>query len=456
MRSPLFLTLFLVTMFCSLLAVAQQKARLDKARMAAEVRAEFLHSWNAYKKYAWGADGLRPISKTPYQWYKAPLHMTALDAMDTLILMGLNEEADSVREFILADVSFDHDIYVENFEITIRLLGGLISSYQLTGDKRLLKLAEDLGTRMLPVFNTPTGIPYVDVNLKTGEIRNPRTNPGKVGSLLIEFGALSKLTGRKEFYDIPKRAVVEVYNRRSPIGLVGTWMDANTGEWLDPDSHLSAGIDSYYEYLIKCAILFDDRDFQRMWDSSIVAIKTYLADEVPSGLWFGHVDMMSGKRTKTWFGALDAYFPGTLVLAGDIETAARLQESCLKMWNRYGIEPEQIDYVKMEVPPEPKWERYFLNPEIMESAYYLYQATGNPRYLEMGKIFLDSLKRYCKLEEGYSEMKSVVTKERSDRMESYFLSETLKYLYLLFAPPETLDFKKVIFNTEAHPIWRTW
>ncbi len=429
---------------------------VHKAQLAEVVRNEFIHSWNAYKKYAWGADGLRPISKTPYQWYKVPLHMTALDAMDTMILMGLKEEADTLREFIVTTLSFDHDIYVESFEITIRLLGGLLSSYQMTGDERLLKLAEDLGTRMLPVFNTPTGIPYCDVNLKTGAIRNPRTNPGKVGTMLIEFGTLGKLTGRPEFYSLPKRAVMEVYNRRSSIGLVGTWLDANTGEWLDPDSHLSACIDSYYEYLIKCAILFDDRDFQEMWDSSIVAIKTYLAHEVPSGLWFGHANMFTGERTKTWFGALDAFFPGTLALAGDVETAARLQESCLKMWNRYGIEPEQIDYVTMAVPDDPKWERFFLNPEIMESTYYLYKATGDQRYLEMGMVLLDSLKRYCRLEEGYSELKSVVTKERSDRMESYFLSETLKYLYLLFAPPETLDFNSVIFNTEAHPIRRTW
>ena len=74
----------------------------------------------------------------------------------------------------------------------------------------------------------------------------------------------------------------------------------------------------------------------------------------------------------------------------------------------------------------------------------------------MGKVFLDSLKAYCRVDGGYAEIKSVITKEKSDRMESYFLAETLKYLYLLFAPPETLDFDKVIFNTEAHPIRRTW
>jgi mannosidase alpha-like ER degradation enhancer 2 len=204
--------------------------------------------------------------------------------------------------------------------------------------------------------------------------------------------------------------------------------------------------------MVKCAILFDDKDFRRMWDSSKVALNKYLADETPSGLWYGHADMNTGRRTKTWFGALDAFFPAVLALAGDVETAARLQESCLKMWNKHGIEPEQFDYVKMEVAAP----RFFLNPEIMESAYYLFQITNHPRYLEMGKIFLDSLKLYCRADEGYAELKSVVTKEKTDRMESYFLAETLKYLYLLFAPPETLDFKRTIFNTEAHPLRKTW
>ncbi|MEX2115378.1 MAG: glycoside hydrolase family 47 protein [Bacteroidota bacterium] len=442
----------LLLLALSVPATSQSFQQSTKEELAALVKAEFMHSWNAYKKYAWGQDGLRPLTKTGYTWYSVPLYMTALDALDTMILMGFKEEADSVREFIARNLRVDHDIYVKNFEITIRILGGLISSYQLSGDQRLLALADDLGARLLPVFDTPTGIPYVEVNLKTGEIRNPRTNPGEVGTLLIEFGALSKLTGKQVYYNTAKKAVIEVYKRRSDIGLVGTWMDANTGEWLDPDSHLSACIDSYYEYMIKCWLLFGDHDLKDMWDTSIVAIKKHLSDETPTGLWFGHADMFTGRRTKTWFGALDAFFPGTLVLAGDIETAARLQESCFKMWNRHGIEPEDFDYSRMEAARP----RYFLNPEIMESAYYLYQATHDPRYLEMGKAFLDSLMKYCRLDEGYSELKSVLTKEKSDRMESYFLSETLKYLYLLFAPPKTVDLDSTVFNTEAHPIRRTW
>lgn len=452
-------SLLLVLLMCAacLTAVAQKKlTTIDRAALAQEVRTEFLHCWNAYKKYAWGHDGLKPLSKTPYDWYSSTLYMTPLDALDTMILMGLKEEADSTREFIATHLSFDHDMYVKNFEITIRMLGGLLSSYQLSGDERLLKLADDLGTRLLPVFKSPTGMPYVDVNLKTGAVRNPRTNPGEVGTLLVEFGALSKLTGKKQYYDIVKSAVVQIYNRRSPVGLVGTWINVETGEWVDADSHVSACIDSYYEYMVKCSILFGDQDFKKMWESSILAIKTYLADETPTGLWIGHADMNTGKRTKTWFGALDAFFPAVLALSGDVPTAARLQESCFKMWNKYGIEPEQFDYALMDVPNDPKWERYFLNPEIMESAYYLYQYTQDPRYLEMGKVFFEGLKNFCRCDGGYAELKSVKTKEKSDRMESYFLAETWKYLYLLFAPPETLDFKHTIFNTEAHPIRKTW
>ncbi len=99
------------------------------------------------------------------------------------------------------DLSFDQDIYVKNFEITIRMLGGLLSSYQLTGDKRLLALAEDLGKRLLPAFNSPTGMPYVYVNLKTGAVRGVETNPAEAGTLLLEFGTLSKLTGKPVYYE---------------------------------------------------------------------------------------------------------------------------------------------------------------------------------------------------------------------------------------------------------------
>ena len=134
--------------------------------------------------------------------------MTPVDSLDTMIIMGFDREARDTREYIVKNLSFDKDFYVQNFEITIRLLGGLLSAYQLTGDKRLLNLAEDLGSRLLPAFNSPTGMPYRFVNLKTGKVRDAESNPAETGTLLVEFGTLAKLTSRPVFYDKAKRSLV--------------------------------------------------------------------------------------------------------------------------------------------------------------------------------------------------------------------------------------------------------
>ena len=125
--------------------------------MARKVRAEMLHAWKGYETYAWGHDELKPVSGTAHDWYGASLLMTPVDALDTLLLMGLTEEADKAKALVLAKLDFDRDVSVKNFEITIRLLGGLLSSYQLTGDARLLALADDLGRRLLPAFDSPVG-----------------------------------------------------------------------------------------------------------------------------------------------------------------------------------------------------------------------------------------------------------------------------------------------------------
>jgi mannosidase alpha-like ER degradation enhancer 2 len=424
-----------------------------QARQVAErVKTEFLHAWNNYERYAWGHDALKPLSKMPHDWYGQSLQMTPVDALDTLILMKLDAEATKARALIISDLSFDRDIYVKNFEITIRLLGGLLSGYQLTGDKRLLGLAEDLGTRLLPAFNSPTGLPYVFVNLRTGQVRDPVSNPAETGTLLLELGTLSKLTGKSIFYDQAKPALVETYKRRSPLGLVGASINVETGAWTDNDSHISGGIDSYYEYLWKCWLLFGDKDCLEMWNASIPAINKYLADDTGAELWYGHADRLTGQRTETTYGALDAFFPALLALSGDLPRARRLQASSFKMWNLHGIEPEVVDYKTMRVMANT----YHLRPEIVESAYYLYHYTKDPEYRQMGdKIFNDFVK-YCRTEAGYAALSDIVTKQQRDEMESFVLAETFKYFYLLFAPADALDFDKVVFNTEAHPLRRTW
>ena len=469
---------FVLLCLFSTTALPQTRSVPPSTPAARDVRAEFMHAWNGYKKFAWGHDDLKPLSKTWHDWYAEPLLMTPVDALDTMIIMGLKEEAATTKDYIVRNLSFDKNISVQNFEITIRLLGGLLSSYQMTGDKRLLALAEDLGNRLLPVFNSPTGMPYRFVNLKTGAVRDPESNPAETGTLLIEFGTLSKLTGKPVFYEKAKRALVETYKRRSPIGLVGEKINVETGKWITPDSHISGAIDSYYEYLLKCWLLFDDQDCKQMWLDSIAAINKYLPDEIDRGvsrvikreLWYGHADMNTGKRTTKAYGALDAFFPALLALSGDLSRAARLQESSFKMWQLHGIEPEEINYETLQVT----YAGYPLRPEIVESAYYLYQyQTGQARrsrllgppprgihaandYQRMGAQLFSDFVRHCRTESGYAALKSVVTKEQADSMQSFVFAETFKYFYLLFAPSRTLKFDDVIFNTEAHPIRRTW
>jgi Glycosyl hydrolase family 47 len=429
-----------------------QIAVLDDAGVARLVRDEFMHAWSGYKEYAWGHDELKPISRSYHDWHDAPLLMTPVDAMDTMVLMGLDDEAKATRDYVAENLHFDHDFFVKNFEITIRILGGLLSNYQLSGDERLLDLATDLGNRLLPVFDSPTGMPYMYVNLATGAVRGKVSNPAEIGTLLIEFGTLSKLTGTAEYYEKAKRALVALYNDRSRIGLVGSAIDVETGAWADSTSHISGGIDSYYEYLLKCARLFGDRDCERMWKTSVDAVNKYLADGTAVTLWYGQANMSTGVRTGTTYGALDAFFPAVLALSGDLDRARRLQESSFKMWTTFGIEPEQIDYSRWTVT----YPGYPLRPEIIESAYYLYFFTNDAHYREMGRTFVDDIVKWCRTDAGYAALTDVTTHEKSDEMESFFLAETLKYLYLLFAPPQTVDLKRTVFNTEAHPMRRTW
>jgi Glycosyl hydrolase family 47 len=432
--------------------VNRRWSQAAKAEMANRVRQEFLHAWDAYRQYAWGHDELRPLSKGYYDWYGHSLLMTPVDALDTMILMGLKDQGKADRELIDTKLSFDQDISVKVFEINIRMLGGLLSSYQLSGDKHLLALAEDLGNRLLPAFDTPTGMPYRYVNLKTGAAQGVDSNPAEIGTYLIEFGTLSKLTGNPAYYEKAKRALVAVYDRRSGIGLVGSAININTGKWLDTDSSVSGGIDSYYEYLLKSWLLFGDKDCKRMWDASLKSLNKYSADNAPTGLWYGHVNMNTGARTATYFGALDAFFPGELALSGHLKRAARLEDSCYKMWNVAGIEPEVINYSNMKIV----YPAYPLRPEIIESDYYLYHFTKNPLYLDMGKTFFDDLVKYFRTDVAFAALSNVETKKKADDMESFFFAETLKYLYLLYAPSNTVDLSKEVFNTEAHPMQRTW
>jgi ER degradation enhancer, mannosidase alpha-like 2 len=421
----------------------------QKSAQCEKIKSACRHAWNGYRKYASGFDALKPISKKGHNWYGVSFMMTPLDAFDTFFLLGLKAEADQAKEMVVTMLNFDVNQEVQLFEINIRLLGGLLSSYELSKDERLLTLAKDLGVRLLPAFNSPTGMPYRYVNLKTGKTRDSLSNPAEIGTYLLEFGKLTQYTKDSTYFRVAKRAAFEVYKRRSDIDLVGTTIDVNTGEWRNTESQIGARIDSYYEYLYKAWLLFGDKECKQAWEIHNKAIKKHLLTEVKSGWYFTRVDMKSGKETTSLYGALDAFYAGILALSGDVTTAGKVQKGNFYMWTTFNLEPEEFNFRTDAV----LYPNYPLRPENIESCFYLYRKSKDQEYLRMGQRMVNDILTKCRTEAGYAEMKNVKTMQLSDSMESFFLAETMKYAYLLFAPENTIDLSKVVFTTEAHPFF---
>lgn len=442
--------LIILILAASMVALAQKDAKFSdemKQEMCVKVKAAAQHAWQGYKQYAWGADDLKPLTKEPKTWYKKSMLMTPVDAFDTFKLLGLNEEANEAKELILSKLNFNIDNDVQVFEITIRLLAGLITAYELDGDKKFCKLAEDLADRLMPAFNSPTGMPYRYVHLQTGLTRDGINNPAEIGTLMMEFGKLSKITGNNKYYDAAKKAIMLVYKKRSALDLVGEQIDVQTGKWVNTKSHIGAYIDSYYEYLYKSWLLFGDNDFKDAFETHNTAIKKQLISKMPNG-WFMHqVDMNTGKQLGTTYGALEAFYAGLCAFAGDVETGRQIQEANYYMWTRFNIEPEEFDFKADTIISA----YYILRPENLESCFYLYRKTGELKYLWQGKVMVESILEHCKNEPGFASLKNVQTFEKTNSMESFFFGETLKYAYLIFAPETTLDFNKVVLTTEAHP-----
>lgn len=442
-------TLRIITFILTLAFTGCQSTvvKTDDQKIADQVKSEFLRSWKAYKTYAWGHDVLLPLSKSHMDWYENSLGISPIDAYSTMKVMGLDEEAAQVQRYVTDTLRFDKDQFVKTFEVNIRVLGGLVAMYQFTKDPKVLAKAEDFGKRLMPAYNTGTGIPSYWVNLKTGEIKGDTVNLAEGGSSLVEMGMLSRFTGNPVYFETAKKASLAIHDRRSSLGLVAENINVQTGQWVDSVSHIGCCIDSYYEYLLKGSILFKDEDLKKAWDESIIAISKYIAGEVDSSLWYGQVNKETGAIVNRVVTLYDAYFPAVLALSGDLENAARYQDSWHSLWLKYSLEPMVYDYGKKEI----LLPAYNLNPEIIESAYYLWYFTGEKRYFEMASQYWKDIMAYCRTDVAFTNIKDVRTKEQADHMETFFLAETLKYLYLIFANPPGINPKECVFSTEAHP-----
>lgn len=421
--------------------------------LAKQVKSEMARSWEGYKKYAWGDDVLKPLSKSSENWYEEPLYISPIDAYSTLHLMGMKDEAKEIENYVVDSLDFNKNINAKIFEVNIRILGGLLAMYELSENEKILEKTIDFADRMLPAFNTKTGIPTYWVNLKTREKSGDTVNVAEAATYTLEMGMLSYYTKDPKYYQAGKKATLAVYKLRDKnTGLIGDVLDVEQGKWTGTNSHICAGVDSYYEYLYKSYVMFGDPELGEIWDKTLPLIMKYNAEIFEDNLYFKRVHMSTGEETSTQMTLYDAFFPATLALAGELETAEKYQKTWDHIWNLNGLEPVTWDY-KKKVSSYPV---YDLNPEIIESAYYLYHYTGDKKSLEMVKQYWSDILKYCKDDVAFHAIQDVTTKEKRDQMPTFFLAETLKYFYLTFTEDGVnKDFlEKHIVNTEAHQFKR--
>ncbi|KAK4170366.1 ER degradation-enhancing alpha-mannosidase-like protein 1 [Cladorrhinum sp. PSN259] len=431
---------------------------------------------------------------------------------------------------------FDVDSKVQVFETVIRGLGGLLSAHlfaigalPITGyeprrpgddpfnpppiawpngfiyDGQLLRLALDLGKRLLPAFYTKTGMPYPRVNLRYGipfyhnsplheaSPVNAPEGPAEItetcsagaGSLVLEFTVLSRLTGDPRFEQLAKRAFWAVWYRKSQIGLIGAGVDAEQGHWIGAYSVIGAGADSFFEYALKSHILLSGHEapnqtvvppaqatdwmdpntlfpplsdaensadaFLEAWNHAHAAIKRHLYSEKDHPH-YENVNLWTGSLASNWVDSLGAYYSGLLVLAGEVDEAIETNLLYTAIWTRYAALPERWSIRDKTVEGGLGW--WPLRPEFIESTYHLYRATKDPWYLYVGEMVQRDITRRCWTPCGWAGLQNVLDGEKSDRMESFFLGETAKYMYLLYDddhPLNSLD-APYVFTTEGHPL----
>ncbi|KAM8828061.1 ER degradation-enhancing alpha-mannosidase-like protein 3 isoform 2-T2 [Spinachia spinachia] len=435
----------------------------------------FDHAYGSYMKYAYPADELMPLSCRGRVRGQEPnrgdiddslgkFSLTLIDTLDTLVVLNkLDEFEDAVRK-AMTDVRLDNDVVVSVFETNIRVLGGLLGAHVMADLLRqrggrmqwyrdeLLHMAKELGHRLLPAFNTTSGLPYPKVNLRYG-VLNPLSRTGTesdtctacAGTMILEFAALSRLSGDFIFEEHARKALDVLWQRRQKgSDLVGTVINIHNEEWVRRESGVGAGIDSYYEYLMKAYILLGDNLFLDRFNIHYSAIMKYISQ--PPLLLNVHMHNPT-VSVRSWMDSLLAFFPGLQVLRGDLKPAIETHEMLYQVTKQHKFLPEAFT-TEFRV----HWGQHLLRPEFAESTYYLYKATGDPYYLRVGQSIVEKLNAYARVPCGFAAVQDVRTGTHEDRMDSFFLAEMFKYLYLLFTDKSQLpiDIDDYIFTTEAH------
>ncbi|GAB1605905.1 mannosyl-oligosaccharide 1,2-alpha-mannosidase IA-like [Argonauta hians] len=431
-------------------------------------------AWDSYAKYAWGANELKPISKRSHStgiFGSLTLGASIVDSLDTLYIMGLDEEYKKGRDWVATSFIFDGSADMSVFEINIRFLGGFLSAYAITGDKMFKEKAIDVGNKLLPAFDTPTGVPQSMINLRTGSSHNWGWASGgcsilaEFGSLHLEFLYLSNITGNPIYAQKVMKIRNILQQLERPMGLYPLYLNPRTGKW--GQRHFSVGAmgDSFYEYLLKTWLYTGKRDkvARDMYDEAIASIESWLLKTSKSGL--KYLAEYKINRVENKMDHLACFAGGMFALgaAGSsnpkkyIQLGEDIAHTCHESYSRTATKlgPESF---RFEGHTEAKAMRqnekyYILRPEVLETYFYMWRFTKNIKYREWGWEAVQALEAYCRTDNGYSGIKDVYSESpvQDDVQQSFFLAETLKYLYMLFSDDSLMPLDSWVFNTEAHP-----
>ncbi|TWU73542.1 hypothetical protein ED733_003762 [Metarhizium rileyi] len=465
------------------------------------VRDTFKKSYNAYRTYAWMKDELTPVSgrfKNPFGGWAA----TLVDALDTLWIMDLRDEfREGARAVASIDWSVTDDGAADMFETTIRHLGGLLSAYDLSGDKTLLNKAVELGEMLYHGFDTPNRLPGFWFNYKeakTGALvagtNDPSASPA---SLCVEFTRLSQITGDPKYYDATDRVTRFLERTQNDTLLPGMWpisLDFRNEVARGAAFSLGALADSLYEYLPKMHALLGGTDpvYEKMYRTSMdvaarhLLFRPMLPDEKDvlfSGDYHAREKKLSPESQHLTCFAGGMFGLGGRLFAIDehVSVGERLARGCGWAYSAFptGLMPEIFKLIPCKDAKQCPWDdkawkdagvtslprgfvsardtQYQLRPEAIESLFVLYRITGKKELQDTAWTMFQAILGSTETELAYSAISDVTTSgttNKVDSMESFWLAETLKYFYLIFSPPDLISLDKWVLNTEAHPLKR--
>ncbi|KAF8190449.1 glycoside hydrolase family 47 protein [Pholiota molesta] len=447
----------------------------------------FTESYGAYKEFAFGHDDLLPLSKS-FTDDRNGWGATIIDGMGTMYIMGLNDlflEAVNFSSTIDFSKSQTPDT-VSVFETSIRYLAGLLSAFELSGQKYpiLLEKAKQVGDKLAFAWVGSNDIPFGEVVFATNTPQVATSNIAEAGTLTLEFETLTKYTGNQTYADLALKSAAHIANLAAPLpGLAAQGIDPSTGEFVGGYVTWGGGSDSYFEYLIKHARLSntDDNLFADTWHTAVdSSIKTLLKTSTVGN----HVYLADFDDTRTirHVGSHLACFHGGNWLMGGrllnnqtiVNIALELVDAC---WNTYagdatGIGPEAFAYISSDGnftggDPITAEQLTFYNkhgyyitssdyiqrPEVLESNFYAYRVTGDSKYLDRAASAIQSFNKFLKTPTGFTGLNDVnnVAGSLIDDSESFWFAEVMKYLYLTFDDPNHISLDDWVFNTECHP-----